>query len=72
MTTNNDNAELYFCVLLKKNISYSECYEINMENIKAVKPENIKIISRQKIMTFDEIYKTCNNCNYFPFKAKDK
>jgi hypothetical protein len=67
MTMNNDNPELCFCVLLKKNISHSECYEINMENIKAVKPENIKIISRQKKMTFDEIYKTCNNCEYLPF-----
>lgn len=60
------SGERYFCPLIKKEIEYGKCVDINYELEGFKKEEEIKIIMRSNKMTKEEMAEICRNCPHNP------
>lgn len=59
-------SERYYCPLLKKIIEEGLCVDINYENEKIMKEDELKAIKKMLKKTNAEIKETCQNCKHYP------
>ncbi|WP_339061233.1 hypothetical protein [Tepidibacillus marianensis] len=59
-------SEKYYCPLLNRIIEEGLCIDINYENEKIVKEDELKAIKKILNKTNEEIKEICQNCKHYP------
>mgnify|MGYP000062232123 CR=1 FL=1 len=56
----------YYCPLLNREIEEGLCIDINYENEKIMKEDELKAIKKMLKKTNEEIKVICKNCKHYP------
>ncbi len=59
-------SEKYHCPLLSRIIEEGLCIDINYENEKIMKEDELKLIKKMLNKTNTEIKEICRNCKHYP------